>query len=238
MSEEPDELSRRHMFGWMAGIALTPVIGGCGGASSSSPDAAAPGSCARVPAETAGPYPGDGTNGPNALALPGINRSDIRSSVGNASGTATGVELKITLTIVSSSTCGPLAGVSVYIWHCDRAGDYSMYTGSAVGENYLRGVQVTDSSGQVTFTTIFPGCYAGRWPHFHIEINETVTQLALPKAISDEVYATAGYEQSAANMQRLSLAQDSAFRDGSSHQLMSVTGAIGANLKSSLTIGV
>jgi protocatechuate 3,4-dioxygenase beta subunit len=37
-------------------------------------------------------------------------------------------------------------------------------------ESYLRGVQVTDSNGQVTFTTIYPACYSGRWPHIHFEV--------------------------------------------------------------------
>jgi protocatechuate 3,4-dioxygenase beta subunit len=243
MSDDHDELTRRHMFGWMARIALTPVIGGCSSDTSSvAADAAQAGSCARVPAETAGPYPGDGTNGPNALTLSGINRSDIRTSVGTATGTAAGVDLKITLTIVNATTCEPLAGYSLYIWHCDRAGDYSMYTGNAQAENYLRGVQVTDANGEVTFTTIFPGCYAGRWPHFHVEIykdaQKVVSQLALPKATCDVVYATPGYEQSAINLAEVILDEDTAFGDGSTLQMMSVTGGVGANLASTLSLAI
>ena len=55
----------------------------------------------------------------------------------------------------------PLAGAAVYVWHCDRAGQYSLYSQAVTGENYLRGVQETDAKGQVTFTSIFPACYSG-----------------------------------------------------------------------------
>src|SRR5687768_12031172 len=81
--------------------------------------------CSTIPEETAGPYPGDGSNGANALALTGIVRSDIRASIAGASGVAEGVLLTITLKVVdSSASCAPLAGYAVYLWHCDREGRY------------------------------------------------------------------------------------------------------------------
>ena len=147
----------------------------------------------RVPEETAGPYPGDGSNGPNVLSQSGIVRSDIRSSFGGSSGTADGVGLTIALTLVSASTCQPLAGYAVYLWQCDRQGRYSLYTAGATSQNYLRGVQPVESSGRVSFTSIFPACYMGRWPHIHFEVypslsgatsasNKVATsQIALPK---------------------------------------------------------
>ena len=100
---------------------------------------------ARVPEETAGPFPGDGSNGPNVLPLTGAVRSDIRSSFAGMSGTADGVPLTIALTIVSASTCAPLAGRAVYIWHCDRLGRYSLYNSGVTNQNYLRGVQEADA---------------------------------------------------------------------------------------------
>ena len=157
---------------------------------------------ARVPEETAGPYPGDGSNGPNVLSLTGVVRNDIRTSFAGLSGTAEGIPLVVQLTIVSASTCAPLAGRAVYIWHCDRAGRYSLYTAGATNQNYLRGVQEADANGRVTFTSIFPACYAGRWPHIHFEVYPTLaaaqsvankiatSQIALPKAQCDEVYAS------------------------------------------------
>ena len=69
---------------------------GCG---SSSPTAAdttgtttpGTGSCSRIPTETAGPFPGEGSNGPNVLNQTGVVRGDIRSSFAGLSGTADGV---------------------------------------------------------------------------------------------------------------------------------------------------
>ncbi len=87
-----------------------------------------------------------------------------------------------------------------------------MYSSAIVNENYLRGVAVTDAAGQVTFTTIFPACYSGRWPHIHFEVYPTLasatngankiatSQLALPKASCDQVYASSGYSSSAGNL--------------------------------------
>jgi len=246
-------MSRRGMFGLMAkaaaGFALVPIVGGCTSDGSATPDAATS-ACPAIPSETEGPYPGDGTNGPNLLAVSGVERRDIRTSIGTASGTADGLEFTITLTLVDSATCAPLVGHAVYLWHCDRIGDYSMYTGAAESENYLRGVQVTDGSGVVTFTTIFPGCYSGRWPHMHFEVYASlgaattgaaklaVSQLALPEATCDLIYATSGYEQSVTNLAGTSLASDGVFRDGSTLQVATVTGSIGANLTGALTIAI
>src|SRR5699024_6206940 len=110
-----------------------------------------------IPDETAGPYPGDGSNGPDALEQSGIVRSDIRSSFGDASATAEGVPMTLELTISDLANDGvPFEGVAVYVWHCDRSGEYSLYGQSIADENYLRGVQVADRDGKVRFTSIFP----------------------------------------------------------------------------------
>ena len=208
------------------------------------------GSCsARIPEETQGPFPADGSNGPSVLALGGVVRTDIRSSFAGLNGTAAGVPLTIELTIVSVSTCSPLAGRAVYIWHCDRAGGYSLYSQGVTNQNYLRGVQEADASGRVSFTSIFPGCYAGRWPHIHFEVypslaaatnvaNRTATsQIALPKDACDAVYATTGYSQSVTNLSRVSLASDMVFSDGSALELATVSGSI-AGFTSSLTVAI
>jgi protocatechuate 3,4-dioxygenase beta subunit len=205
---------------------------------------------ARIPEETAGPYPGDGSNGPNVLSLTGVVRSDLRSSFAGLSGTAEGIPLTIALTLVSASTCAPLAGRAVYLWPCDRAGRYSLYTAGATNQNYLRGVQEADAAGRVTFTSIFPACYAGRWPHIHFEVYPTLaaatsvankiatSQLALPKVPCDEVYATAGYEQSVRNLSQVSLATDNVFADGSALELATVTGSPAGGYAAMLTLAV
>ena len=204
----------------------------------------------RIPSETAGPYPGDGSNGPNVLGLTGVVRNDIRSSFAGLSGTADGVPLTVALTIVSSATCAPLSGYAVYLWHCDALGRYSLYSAGATNQNYLRGVQAADGGGVVTFTTIFPGCYAGRWPHIHFEVyptlaaaasvaNKTATsQIALPKSTSDEVYALAGYAGSAQNLSRVSLESDGIFSDGASLELATITGTVNGGLTATLTVAI
>jgi protocatechuate 3,4-dioxygenase beta subunit len=204
----------------------------------------------RVPEETQGPYPADGSNGPSVLSLSGVVRSDIRSSFAGLSGTADGVPLTIVLTIVSASTCAPLAGRAVYIWHCDMPGRYSLYSSGVTNQNYLRGVQEADSSGRVSFTSIYPACYAGRWPHVHFEVypslsaatnvaNKSATsQIALPKATNDLVYATAGYEASVRNLSQVSLASDMVFSDGSSLELATISGSVAGGLTATLTVAV
>ena len=207
------------------------------GGSSSTTSAGAAATTA-IPEETGGPYPGDGTNGPNVLTESGIVRSDIRSSFGDASGTATGVPITIDLTVLDSATGGALNGAAVYVWHCDQEGRYSMYTQGAADENYLRGVQEADTSGRVKFTSIFPAAYSGRWPHIHFEIYPslseatsagspiTTSQLALPQDTCETVYATDGYRASARNLSQTSLDTDMVFRDGYSQQLATVTGSV------------
>jgi protocatechuate 3,4-dioxygenase beta subunit len=204
----------------------------------------------KVPEETAGPFPGDGSNGPNVLPLTGSVRSDIRSSFAGLSGTADGVPLTIALTLVSASTCAPLAGRAVYIWHCDRLGRYSLYNAGVTSQNYLRGVQEADASGRVVFTSIFPACYSGRWPHIHFEVYPTLaaaqsvankvatSQIALPKVTCDEVYATSGYEASVRNLAQVSLASDMVFSDGASLELATMTGSVSGGYTAALTVAV
>jgi protocatechuate 3,4-dioxygenase beta subunit len=209
-------------------------------------------SCAVIPEETAGPYPGDGSNGPNVLAQSGIVRQDIRSSFGSSSTTAPGVPLTINLTIQdAANSCAPLTGAAVYLWHCNRDGAYSLYSNGVTGENYLRGVQATDGSGLVTFKSIFPACYSGRWPHIHFEVysnleaatdeaNKIATsQIALPKDACAAVYATDGYAQSVMNLSQVSLQGDNVFGDdGGVHELGTVTGSVADGLAVALSVPV
>jgi protocatechuate 3,4-dioxygenase beta subunit len=145
-----------------------------------------------------------------------------------------------------------LAGYAIYLWHCTRDGNYSLYSSSVQGENYLRGVQVTDSNGEVTFTTIFPGCYSGRWPHMHFEIypnlasatsgnNDVKTsQLALPAAACNQVYGVAsGYGTSVSNFAAISLSSDNVFSDDSAAaQLATVTGDVTNGFAATLQVGI
>jgi protocatechuate 3,4-dioxygenase beta subunit len=258
-------LHRRKMIRLLAGASLVPLVG-CSGedsdtasssssnssSSSSSSSGTSDASCETIPGETAGPYPGDGSNGVNVLKESGVVRKDITSSFGSASGKAEGVPLTITLTVVdAASGCGtPKQGAAVYLWHCDRDGNYSLYSEGVTEENYLRGVQETDAKGQVTFTSIFPACYSGRWPHIHFEVygsledatNATsitsTSQLALPEKVCDVVYATDGYERSVQNLSQLSLDTDNIFSDGYDQQMATVEGSVEKGYTATLTVPV
>jgi protocatechuate 3,4-dioxygenase beta subunit len=205
-----------------------------------------------VPSETAGPYPGDGSNGVDVLDESGIVRHDIRRSFGDSRTLAKGVPLRLNLTVTDAANdYAPLAGRAVYIWHCDERARYSMYSPGVEHENYLRGIAKTDSDGTAWFRTIFPACYLGRWPHIHFEVYRSVakavssgpivktSQIALPKAICKKVYATKGYAGSLANLARISLSSDMIFGDDHAiHQLATVTGTVDKGFVANLTIGI
>ena len=129
------------------------------------------------------------------------------------------------------------------MWHCDREGRYSLYSDGITDQNYLRGVQIADADRKVSFTSIFPACYSGRWPHIHFEVYPDqagiidatkaigTSQVALPENACDTVYARAGYQQSVTNLAQLSLATDNVFGDdGGATQLGTVTGGYTVSL--------
>lgn len=254
-------LGRRRALTLFAGAGIVGLTG-CGlrsddddaGTASTSTSVTTSGdaSCSEaIPEETAGPYPGDGSNGVNVLTESGIVRSDIRSSFGSASATAEGVPLTVTLTILDlANGCAPLPGAAVYLWHCDREGRYSLYSDGVTDQNYLRGVQAADAAGLVTFTSIFPAAYSGRWPHIHFEIYPSVeeatsagtklvtSQLAFPVDACEAVYATDGYDQSVRNLAHTSLDNDNVFSDGYSRQLAAVSGDPAAGYVAALAVPV
>ena len=258
----PTLLSRRRALGLLGGTGLAVVLAGCGitgkddghagssaGASTASAGTASDGSS--IPEETAGPYPGDGSNGVNVLTESGIVRSDITRSFGSASGVAEGVPLTIRLKVLDTGNgAGALAGAAVYLWHCNIDGKYSLYSEGVTQENYLRGVQETGSDGTVTFTSIFPAAYSGRWPHIHFEVYPSLeaattasgklrtSQMALPEAACRQVYATDGYSQSLRNLAQTSLDTDMVFSDGYSLQLGTVTGSVSDGMTASLNVPV
>lgn len=262
----PTLLNRRHAIGLLTAGGLVAALAACsptsGGASTGAPTGSPPsgesgGSQAdagagEIPEETGGPFPADGTNGPNILTTTGVVRSDITTSFGDSSGTAEGIPLTFSLTVVDVSGEGdagtPVAGAAVYAWHCDREGRYSMY--DITDQNYLRGVQEADADGKVTFTSIFPACYPGRWPHIHFEVYPSLedatsatnrmrtSQLALPQAVSEAVYATAGYEESVANLQGVTLDSDMVFSDGYALQMAKTSGSVSQGYTATLRVPV
>lgn len=218
------------------------LIGGgaVAAASTAMPGLAAAAEACLVDAQTTnGPYPADGTNAApgntsNILAESGVVRADIRSSFGTSTTLADGVPLTLRVKLADAGRdCAAVPGATLYVWHCTRDGLYSLYT--APDENYLRGVQIADADGVVQFTTIFPGCYPGRWPHIHFEVyrdaaaatdhrNAVLTsQFAFPRDVCETVYASDGYSQSAANLGRLTLETDNVFSGATAEQLTMMT---------------
>lgn len=273
---------RRRILGWMLAGGAT-LIAGCGdgggdsqtgnttgntsgstGSSGSTSGGASgsgtSGSCIADPEETNGPYPSDGSNTvngavSNVLIQSGVVRSDIRSSFGDATGVADGVPLELSISLVNTNNvCAPLVGAAVYIWHCTAAGDYSLYSRNVLDENFLRGVQVSDGSGLLTFTTIIPGCYSGRYPHIHFEIYPSLdyatlysnrllcSQMAVPRDVCTAVYAGSDYGNSASNLARVTLASDGIFGDNSAAQIaamtMTLSGSTTQGYTGSIVVGV
>jgi protocatechuate 3,4-dioxygenase beta subunit len=263
----PTLLNRRRALTIFGGAGLAAALAACGGgstndASSSSTATTSAGGAAgsatsaaasggTIPEETGGPYPGDGSNGVNVLTESGIVRSDITTSFGTASGVAAGVPLTIRLQVLDTKNgSAALKGAAVYLWHCNIDGKYSLYSDGVTEENYLRGVQKTDGDGAVTFTSVYPAAYSGRWPHIHFEVYSSLdtatratdklrtSQLALPEKACKLVYATDGYSASVSNLAQTSLATDMVFSDGYSLQLATVTGDVTNGMTATLNVPV
>lgn len=253
-------LTRRKVLGLVgAGVgaaALSACAGSSSGSGSSSSgsDATASGDAAgpagEIPEETNGPYPADGTNGVSVLEESGIERSDITTSLDGAS-SAAGVPLEFTFTLTDLANDAPFEGAVVYLWHCDAQGRYSMYSEGVEDDTFLRGTQVADAQGAVTFTTVVPGCYSGRWTHLHFEVYPdpeaatdvsgviATSQVAFPVEMLDEVYALDTYAGSAQNLAEVgSIENDNIFSDGYDLQLGSFTGSPDDGYLGSLSVGV
>jgi protocatechuate 3,4-dioxygenase beta subunit len=125
-----------------------------------------------------------------------------------------------------------------------------MYSRGVENENYLRGVQETDADGTVTFVSIFPGCYAGRWPHLHFEVYASLddataatepvatSQLAFPEDVCAVVYASDGYSQSVSNLAGVSLDGDMVFADSYAQQLATMSGSVESGYTATLAVPV
>lgn len=266
------EYERRNALALIAGTSATLLLSGCGPGGPAGPPplsdpeanqmgTAANGSqCVKDPQETNGPYPADGTNSKNGqtvnvLTDSGVIRSDIRSSFGTMKGVANGAELTLSATLVDvGNGCAPLANHIVYVWHCDAEGHYSLY--DITDQNYLRGVAVTDANGVVTFTTIVPGTYMGRYPHIHFEIFENaaaaingrqsllISQFAVPADVLKPLYdADTRYKSSIKPLANSAdIATDNVFGDNTSEQIkaqtLTMTGDAKSGYKANATIGI
>lgn len=243
-------VSRRKLLGMLGVGAGSAALAACAPASTSlsssssaTPSAAttatsASASLTEMKTETAGPYPGDGSNGPDVLEKVGVQRRDIRGSIGGGA-TASGVPLTLKMNIIDMvNNNAAMTGAAVYVWHCEAAGKYSMYSSGLEDETFLRGVQLTGNDGSVEFTTIVPGCYEGRWPHIHFEVFSSVdditdatkailtSQIAVPEEVCKAVYETDNYADSVSPFSHTTLATDNVFSDGWDQQLPQSSGSV------------
>lgn len=183
------------------------------------------GTCLVSPTETAGPFP---TKSPSSLVT-----SNITSD-------RTGVGFTINIYVNNSNSgCAALTGAIVDIWHCDKDGYYSEYGGTGMQSanftsvHFLRGRQVTNANGLVTFNSIFPGWYSGRAPHIHVHIYSAsgtsllVTQIAFPTDVCNTVYTTATNLYTRGT-QDTTNARDNVFSDSLASQLATITGSVSA----------
>ena len=230
MSPLDKSLSRRQLIG-LLGAAGAVAAARCGSSdtptspsSSSTPTTSSNSACVVTPTETLGPYP----------SLTDLVRSDIREG-------KTGTVLTLTIKVVNTNNaCAAVPGVNVEIWHVDAAGNYSQY-GTQTAQTCLRGIQTTNSAGEVTFTTIYPGWYQGRATHIHVEVTQNgasrkVTQMAFPESVNNSVYGTGVYASRGSNpMSNLS---DGIFADSLSSELVTPTGSAAGGYAATFQVSI
>ena len=180
--------------------------------------------CVLTPEMTEGPYYLDGDK----------MRRDIREG-------RPGTRLDLATTVVDVSTCKPIKGAAVDIWHCDAGGTYSGFAQEGTdGDTFMRGIQRTTKNGLATFTTVYPGWYSGRTVHIHVQVslggNVLHTgQLFFPESLTDAVYRRAPYNRRPSRDTRN--ATDSIYRNGGSRSMLKLTKS-GTGYVGRITMGV
>lgn len=137
-----------------------------------------------------------------------------------------------------------VANAAVEIWQCDASGNYSEYSQpgyNGTGQTFLRGLQTTDANGVATFKTIYPGWYAGRATHVHVQVSRNgglvkTTQIAFPEDVSATVYQTGAYVSHGQNATRNST--DNVFSDGTQYEMATITGSAASGYTATLSIGI
>ena len=193
------------------------------------------------------------TEGPYSLTG-ALVREDVRED-------KEGVEVQYTFTVVDEANdCAPLADALVEIWHCDALGEYSGFVGKnghteTDDGTFLRGGQMTDSDGQVSLISIWPGHYVSRAVHVHMRVHTDVTltddsytggsiihtgQLFFDADINTEVQASSPYSDN--TTKETALADDTIYDDGGAASGLLTLTALGDSVsdgyKATLTVGV
>lgn len=198
--------------------------------------------CALVPDEMEGPFPLR-----SLLAQPEVVRSEIHEGL-------PGAPFLLRVRVVDAGRqCAPLAGAAVYLWQCDRNGAYSGYdqriNPGQTGKTFLRGVQLADARGDVTFSSIFPGWYRSRITHLHLMVmhpgraleprmaSAVTTQLAFPADVVRAVYEHPLYPRGQ-NRTVASNERDMVFADGHAQQLLAMSGSPDRTLYGAVALAV
>jgi protocatechuate 3,4-dioxygenase beta subunit len=179
-------------------------------------------SCVLTPEQTEGPYYVEAAR----------VRRDVR-------GGRPGIPMLLRTTVVDASTCKPISGAAVDIWHCDAGGTYSGVDGNTA--MFLRGIQRTTAKGLATFLTIFPGWYQGRTTHIHVKVhlggNVVHTgQLYFPEATVTA--ATRIAPDSSRGAPDTRNAQDAIYRNGGSRSLVRMGKDASGRWMAAITMGV
>jgi protocatechuate 3,4-dioxygenase beta subunit len=207
------------------------------------PGAAARAACILAPSMTEGPY----------WVEEKLNRQDITTNTTRGS-VLNGLPLTLAIQLQDDSgqqcSIDPARNVQVDIWHCDAAGEYSDASGNGqsntLGQNFLRGYQITSNTGLVTFKTIYPGWYSGRTAHIHVRArvynatgNTTynfTSQLFFDDAITDQVYQRALYATRGTRNTRNS--NDSIYRGTSTPPIVSLSTVSDGSMRGEVTLGL
>jgi protocatechuate 3,4-dioxygenase beta subunit len=224
-----DELvTRRGSLVRLAGFLGAPLGAGTWKAATSAaagPAGVASGAvtCVLTPEQTEGPYY--------------IANEKLRRNITDG---RPGTPLALRLGVVDASTCRPIKGATVDIWHADAAGVYSGFGAGSASRTFMRGIQRTDAKGVATFRTVYPGWYQGRTVHIHVKVhlggNVVHTgQLYFPDTLTDVAYKRAPYASRPGRDVRNS--SDSVFRNGGRRSLLTVRRS-GAGYLGSIVMGV
>jgi protocatechuate 3,4-dioxygenase beta subunit len=223
--DENRRLSRRESLLAAGGLIAAALIPEAAEAAGSGPAAVASGAvtCVLTPEMTEGPYY--------------VPNEKVRRNITEG---RPGTPLELRLTVVNASTCKPLKGAVVDVWHADALGVYSGSVANNPGTNFMRGVQKTDSTGLALFKTVYPGWYQGRAVHVHVKVylggNVLHTgQFFFDDALTDTVYRRAPYSTRGGRTTRN--ADDSIYRNGGSRSMLKVT-RLGTGYRGAITMGV
>ena len=221
-----EKLTRRGSLARLGGLALTVAGAGSLVAETGTGNAAIESGavqCVLTPELTEGPY---------YIAGEKLRR-DIRDG-------HPGTLLTLRLRVLSASTCAPIKGAAVDVWHADAAGNYSGFGAGASSRTFMRGVQKTDKNGLALFTTVYPGWYQGRAVHIHVKVHVGGSvvhtgQLFFPDALTAAVYKHAPY--AARGGPDMTNEQDSIFVNGGKQSILTVAKS-GAGYVGSIAMGV